>query len=664
MDDATEKQSSLWRLARPLGVLIFLLLMILAGRAWMSYARVQDDLRAFKEFGAAEMLSSPSDGITRMQDVVTRGAQDVRELRGALGPFVYVLPAFGWLPRVGGDLANAPALLEFAESVMTAAQDTVAIGRVLDQALIDGGKTGAPASVSLMQATQLQRALIQRARNNLTQVTQAREKIDATKLSTTSQEILYRLDRWLPLWQIGIDVLANAPNILGASNPRQYLLIAQNSDELRATGGFISGVALVRAEQGQVIIADFQDSFAIDDLSKPHPAAPEPLWRYMYAWQWLFRDANWSPDFPTTARKLEEIYRIDRNVTVDGVIAINQQLLPDLLEAVGPVTVETYNERVDASNVMAKIHAYWAMPQGGPNQSSDWWFHRKDFQGKLLQAVMQKMMTGELDRGQLGRALFDAIECKDLLIYVNELDMLKSSLGGGIYDGAGDLLILVDSNLGFNKVDGHINREVDYSVMREDAGTLRAAVTITYTNLSPDTGAFCVHQPNYQSTYADLQQGCYWDYVRVIVPPASELLRAIGVSDAKKETSDKGYAMLGGYFVLPFGETQVVRFDYRLPSTVVLEPRYQLTWQRQPGAPTIPVRVRLILPEGLEAVSTYPPVRIAGTTTEFALSLERDERIEVRVAKKLPMELIGALATMGAIVLVGIGIILRRRNND
>ncbi len=664
MDDATEKQSSLWRLARPLGVLIFLLLMILAGRAWMSYARVQDDLRAFKEFGAAEMLSSPSDGITRMQDVVTRGAQDVRELRGALGPFVYVLPAFGWLPRVGGDLANAPALLEFAESVMTAAQDTVAIGRALDQALIDGGKTGAPATVSLMQATQLQRALIQRARNNLTQVTQAREKIDATKLSTTSQEILYRLDRWLPLWQIGIDVLANAPNILGASNPRQYLLIAQNSDELRATGGFISGVALVRAEQGQVIIADFQDSFAIDDLSKPHPAAPEPLWRYMYAWQWLFRDANWSPDFPTTARKLEEIYRIDRNVTVDGVIAINQQLLPDLLEAVGPVTVETYNERVDASNVMAKIHAYWAMPQGGPNQSSDWWFHRKDFQGKLLQAVMQKMMTGELDRGQLGRALFDAIECKDLLIYVNELDMLKSSLGGGIYDGAGDLLMLVDSNLGFNKVDGHINREVDYSVMMEDAGTLRAAVTITYTNLSPDTGAFCVHQPNYQSTYADLQQGCYWDYVRVIVPPASELLRAIGVSDAKKETSDKGYAMLGGYFVLPFGETQVVRFDYRLPSTVVLEPRYQLTWQRQPGAPTIPVRVRLILPEGLEAVSTYPPVRIAGTTTEFALSLERDERIEVRVAKKLPMELIGVLATMGAIVLVGIGIILRRRNND
>jgi hypothetical protein len=251
-----------------------------------------------------------------------------------------------------------------------------------------------------------------------------------------------------------------------------------------------------------------------------------------------------------------------------------------------------------------------------------------------------------------------------LLIYVNELDMLKSSLGGGIYDGAGDLLMLVDSNLGFNKVDGHINREIDYSVMMEDAGTLRAAVTITYTNLSPDTGAFCVHQPNYQSTYADLQQGCYWDYVRVIVPPASELLRAIGVSDAKKETSDKGYAMLGGYFVLPFGETQVVRFDYRLPSTVVLEPRYQLTWQRQPGAPTIPVRVRLILPEGLEAVSTYPPVRIAGTTTEFALSLERDERIEVRVAKKLPMELIGALATMGAIVLVGIGIILRRRNND
>lgn len=664
MDDAMEKQSSRRRLARPLSVLIFLLLTIFAGRAWVSYARVQDDLRAFKEFGAAEMLFSPSDSITRMQAVITRGAQDVRELREALGPCVYLLPAFGWLPRVGGDLANAPALLEFADSVMTAAQDTVAVGRALDQALSAGDKTGTPVSVALMNATQLHRALIQRARHNLTLVTQARQKIDATQLATTSQEILYRFDRWLPLWQIGIDVLANAPNGLGASGSRQYLLVAQNSDELRATGGFISGVALVRADQGQVVIVDFQDSFAVDDLSKPHPAAPEPLWRYMYAWQWLFRDANWSPDFPTTARKLEEIYRIDRNVTVDGVIAINQQLLPELLEALGPVTVETYNERVDASNVMAKIHAYWAIPQGGPNQSSDWWFHRKDFQGKLLQAVVQKMMMGELDRGRLGRALLNAVERKDLLIYVNEIDLQKTSLGGGIYDGAGDLLMLVDSNLGFNKVDGHIHREVDYSVRMEDAGTLRAAVTITYTNLSPDTGAFCVHQPNYQSTYADLQQGCYWNYVRVVVPPASELLRAIGVADAKKETAEKGYAMLGGYFVLPFGETQVVRFDYRLPSTVVLAPRYQLTWQRQPGAPTMPVRVRLNLPEGFEAASSYPPVGTIGTTLEFAFSLERDERIEAGIAKKLPMEFIGALAAMGAIVLVGIGIVIRRRNND
>ncbi len=665
MNLANENRPARRRLALPIAALLLVVGLIFGGRLALSLTRVQQDLRALKEMGGAGMLFfGASDSLSNIENLVTQSVNDVRELRGALGPFVNVLPALGWMPRYGGDLKNAPALLDFAEQTLVAAQATLVFGNSLNAELEAGQTAGTPIGMSLLTTAQSQRMQIQNARARLAEANRARQKIDATTLSTFSQELLNRFDRWMPVWQAGVEVLANAPGFLGAERPRHYLLIAQNSDELRATGGFVSAVALVRIEQGRFTVVEFQDSFAVDDLTKPHPAAPEPLWRYMYAWQWLFRDANWSPDFPTSARKLQEIYRIDRDMTVDGVIAFNQRMMPALLAAVGPVTVESYNERLDASNVIDKIHEFWAIPQG-PRQTSDWWLHRKDFMGRLMQAVLERLTAGQIDRDKLGRALLDAIESKDLLIYINDVELRDHAgmaLGGVIYEGEGDFLMLVDSNLGFNKVDGNISRQIEYSVTMDAARSVRVALVLTYTNLSPDTGTFCVHQPNYQSTYADLQQGCYWNYVRVIVPQASELLRVIGVSDVKKETSDKGYAAFGGYFVLPRGETHVVRFDYRLPSAITFEPRYHLTLQRQPGAPAIPTLIRVTAPDEWSIVATYPaPHRLADNRADFELILERDERIQVGVGKAMPLELIGAVFALGAIVLIGIAWSMRQR---
>ena len=42
-----------------------------------------------------------------------------------------------------------------------------------------------------------------------------------------------------------VTLLPDLPNLLGFNRPQTYLLLAQNNDELRATGGFITAIGLV-----------------------------------------------------------------------------------------------------------------------------------------------------------------------------------------------------------------------------------------------------------------------------------------------------------------------------------------------------------------------------------------------------------------------------------
>ncbi len=662
MQAAKPSRRSRWRVLAPVAVLVVSLILIQMFRVSRAVNRLQQDVATLQSLTTNGTLTASQSNLSDVLDAqLTQTVQDFREVRGDVDGLVYLAPFFGWLPRYGGDLADAPALMDFGDRISTSAQDLLAINRALNAEIDAGRASSTPIGVSVLRGVQSQRALIEQARQDLAATTQARGQIDATRLSPSLQAMTYRFDRYLPVWQAGLDMLADAPTLLGADRPRVYLLVAQNSDELRATGGFITGVSLLRIDQGKITVSNYRDSYSVDDLSKPHPAAPEPLRRYMYAYYWTFRDANWSPDFPTAARQLQAMYQIDQGVTADGVIALNQKLIPRLLQATGPVTIPEYNERVDAANVMAKIQEYWASPQG-IGKAADWWAHRKDFTGKLFEAMMNRFTTGNLDRAQLAAALVDGLMSKDLLVYVNDASDAGLSRLGALTTDPGDALMIVDSNVGFNKVDGNVQRQADYAVTLDAAGAMRATLTITYTNLSNPVDAFCVHQPYYLNDYAELQQGCYWDYVRAVVPAGAELYGATPDLEASAESLPISRTSFGGYFFIARGETTKIQFEYGVPALLKGQSGYTLRLQKQPGAPPMPVRVRVTLPPGWRAVSASPaPYRIAGNTVEFNVTLDRDQEIQVDLDKSaVPLGNLVAGA-IGLGVAGGLGAVLYRR---
>ena len=152
--------------------------------------------------------------------------------------------------------------------------------------------------------------------------------------------MLNRYDEAYPLAQTGLELVDVAPQLLGADRPRTYLLLFQNEDELRATGGFISAVGRVTIDAGKIISLTVEDSYAVDDFTTPYPDPPAPMRDYMGIDLWVFRDSNWSPDFPMAARQPISLYTQTRGGTIDGVIALNQQVVEALVDGLGPLTID------------------------------------------------------------------------------------------------------------------------------------------------------------------------------------------------------------------------------------------------------------------------------------------------------------------------------------
>lgn len=534
-------------------------------------------------------------------------------LEASSRPLLPLCRYLGWLPHVGGDIRAAPHLLALAR--YTADAGLALTEGLSPLATLADAPNAALASIApkLLAGLTAARPQLLAARWALAQASDARTFIDARDLRPSTRAMLHWFDRYQPLLDSGTAALELMPELLGADGPRTYLVLAQNSHELRATGGFISGVGRVRFENGQVTDVHFQDSYTIDNLSKPHALPPEPLRRYMKAGMLVLRDANWWPDFPTSAQAVAGIYRQDQGEQVDGVIAVDQTTLQLLVQALGPIQVPGYDQPVNAGNLQSELMSFWQAPRltAPGKETADWWAHRKDFAADLMSALLQKMM-GDSDSAEwpaMAKALGQAVQQRHALIYLND-SQAENILHELTWDGAlrwspGDYLMIVDSNVGFNKVGPNVEQTADYQVSIDASGTPLAQLTLTYRHRIQRPTPACVLEPRYGDSYADLMERCYWDYLRVYLPLGSNLVELSGGDSPAEVFEETGRTVVATSFLLETGQARQIRILYRLqipPS----QGRYTLLVQKQPGTQAMPIRVTVALPEGAHPGEAQP----------------------------------------------------------
>lgn len=557
--------------------------------------------------------------------------RDGRAWQTELAPLLAVAPDFAWVPVVGGDFAQSPRLAAFVNELFNAVEPALTLYDALQEKLASQKSFGA----ALIALAQQDSAEIQGTRETLERVKQARAAIDERDLSPRAHALLQTTDRALQEWDAALRLIQETPVLLGNDAPRRYLVLAQNNDELRPTGGFISAVGVLRVERGEISVEWFGDSFAADDLTLIHPPPPAPLQKYMWASQWLLRDANWYADFPTSAALARSMYANDHHVKTDGIIAIDTRFLPRLVGALDNLTLE--GQPLAQANIIALLKASWQpMP---PGDMSAAWFTgaRKNFLAELMNEMMARVRGGNVRPNALAQAVWRGLREKSLQLYFDDQDaeqaLVDADWAGAVQASGGDSLFVVDSNVGFNKVNATVTREIAYDV-RLNGQDSAASVEITYNNPSRTAEGACdLLKQHKDKTYASMEQSCYWDYVRVLAPRGSRFLAAGGVKDAGMTDDVDHVTAFGGYAVIPRSTTQTINFRYALPARLIQDDTYTLQVQQQAGAAPSPLTVRVTLPDGYRVRGATLAFTMRGNSElEFHTILNQDMMIKIYLA--------------------------------
>ncbi|MGA9533362.1 MAG: DUF4012 domain-containing protein [Anaerolineales bacterium] len=632
-----------------IGLVIILLLSWQLAVTWRSAQQLRASVAELRSLSETPPTDWPIDQLSTTLSQATAASQQLRQRAAWAAPLTDRL---GWLPGVGPTLSAGPALTEYTFQLTSAAQELFESARPLLTEARSAAFEAATLGPQLAQWTQDNQAALELARVRLERAQLARQEFELPQLPAELQAPIEQADQFLPL---AIQALRAAPalgGLLGADGRSTFLLLAQNEDELRPTGGFISGVGTVAVEGGKVADLNIGDSYAVDDFSKAYPDPPQALLELMQAEQWLVRDANWSPDFPTSAADTIDLYELSTDQPVDGVIAFDQTLVAQLLTVLGPLELAGFDEPIDAGNVRQYMHEA-RDPEPGQTRSREWWLHRKDFMRSLGFAIIDQALQLE-DGNQavdLIKLVGQLLGEKHLLVYFEdpraEAALASAGLDGSVRAGSGDDLWVIDSNVGFNKVDPRIDRQFSYQVDLRSPGSPVAALEMTYIH-EVATPVPCEQGARYGAGgYAELQVRCYWDYIRVLVPASAELRSGqlpdipadslmsgrSGAQSWRSEAGPGGTTQFSGVLVLPTNDRAELSLRYSLP-TSVLESRengdlvYRLRWHKQPGTQAVPILVGVTPPTGF---TVDPPDgwEVNGTDLLWHGSLRTDRTIEL-----------------------------------
>lgn len=642
-----------------LGLLIVLLWAGL--KTWRVYQAAQSLMDLEPEARALVQGGMKAIDPNAAESLVLSARDDIATLRSELAFMKPIAPYLGWVPRLGPTLVSAPHLLEMADAgseagalVVSSLKPAMAIFQQEDFSTARLGEilpvlTDAGPDLELAGEA-LRRYAV--ARNEM------ESAVPSDTLPWRVRQLLEMSDTWLPIAEDGLRLAPGLPSLLGEDGPRNYLIMAQNEDELRATGGFITGVGVITVQNGRIIDLSFRDAYQVDKWAeKPYAFPPQPYNDFMGLELFLFRDANYWPDFPTSAQKAMDLYVYGQGTPqLDGAIAIDQEFLRILVDAIGQVPVPGTDQVINANNLLETLRSARDIQEG--QEVREWVGNRKAFLGGFAAAILAKIETdfGSIDPVKLVRNMADAAEYRHLSLYMTDPD-LAASLADIGWDGHiptspdGDFWMAVDTNMGYNKVNIFIDRAMSYEVNLGNEP--QAILSVHYRHTGPASDEPCfqgVEEEFEQATeYLTLADKCYWNYLRVYAPAGSQLLdssRHIVPGDTmiNSQTWDSAgqtinelpwLATFSNFILLRRGAEETAYFRYQLPTGITEsvngETLYRLSIAKQPGTPSESLNLSIVLPDGAEFIDAHPsPSQVEGNRISYTMDLTANLSLNVR----------------------------------
>jgi len=410
-----------------------------------------------------------------------------------------------------------------------------------------------------------------------------------------------------------VSAASRTKEMLGLSRDKRYLLIFQNNSELRASGGFLGSYALLDVSGAKIKNLEVPGggSYDTEGGMTVKVKSPEPLWLVNPLWH--FWDANWWPDWPTTARNLMWFYEKSGGSTVDGVISFTPTVVESLLEITGPIDlIEEYGVIIDSNNfweVVQKIVEHDNLLLSHPEQVLDFKEEQvviesiipleqdlesnaankpKKIIGDLMVKILETLPQ-KLDKDSLLKmvSLFENnLAQKQVLFYftdpILQAEFSKRNFTGEIKANDKDYLMVVNTNIAGQKSDRKMIEEIEHvSKVGPDGriiNTLNISRSHTGIKNEPLTG---VRNVNWLRIYVPLGSRLIFasetirpDEKYFEKPEAGWLelenlrLERLALTDEKsgfKIYEESGKTVFAGWVMIDPGESQQMTIVYELP---------------------------------------------------------------------------------------------------
>jgi len=420
------------------------------------------------------------------------------------------------------------------------------------------------------------------------------------------------------------------PRIGGHPDEQQYLFVSQNNHELRASGGFIGNVGIMKVYEGDVVDFTTSGVYNLDAEAPVKIEPPEYLKKYLKSTTWYLRDANTCVgciDFAVAAKNILEFYKIETgSENFDGVISITPTFLEDLLAITGPVEVPGYPYTFTEENVTETLQEHVEVnfaQMGIPLED------RQALVSDLSNVLLQKTFTLPKEKWlDLVTELQKAFNEKHAMIYMKD-DATQAVLREEGWtsqldnDWEQDYIALADNNMAALKTDRVMDRSLNYEIDISNINEPTAKLQITYIN----NGRFTHFTTRYRT----------WS--QLYVPAQAELLRYEGVEVTDKEgpageiveeiDPHSGRKVWSYFKSVEPGTQETVTIEYKLPPTVMSGDEYSLLVQKQPGTIDPKLNVTVIGADKPQMVSPMDVSTIDDKNVSFDSNLLIDRQFNI-----------------------------------
>ncbi len=284
--------------------------------------------------------------------------------------------------------------------------------------------------------------------NNLEKINEELNKIDIEQL----KEIKLALN----------DSISIAKKI--TSNDQKYIVVLQNSDELRATGGFMGSYLALEMQNGQLKPLRIQDIYAPDGQFLGFLEAPSGLAKYTSSGKGMrLPDANWWPNFPDSTEQILYFFEEIEKKDYQGVITINLNTVEQLLDLTGEIYLPDYAKSVNKNNFSAIAREDRNEFFPGSQEKANFLNHfLKIFKITLSKSIQEQPL-------KFAQIIKNLTLNKDLQFYSRDSEIEKilsdRQIDGRMKKENQELYyFLVESNVGINKANKLIDRQVTIDI--------------------------------------------------------------------------------------------------------------------------------------------------------------------------------------------------------